>query len=660
MNLVEYLFGPLADVECRRALGKARWIWLRLASALPGLGVVLIFVWIWWVTTVFDSTSSPSTLLRVGVATIGMYSVAVAIIFAPATLAATLAGEKDRGTLALLLTSRVSPREIILAKLASRLLPILLLLLAGVPALVLMAGLPEVGLAPTLLLCLLPFAVALGGAGLALAISTVARKGRDALLAVYLLEIALVLVPLFLIDLVPPSVSRWILSFNPFHGVFLLALRGSITRAAVSIAVWSSVGLLGIAWSAWRLAPIYLRQLNGGSARGKQRERRTMTVSERPMLWKEIHCGQGQHNRLLRWLIWLLMAVLGVTATALAVVIGLENYGVRLGWVSADAAGKAVLPPLVVATADILRRWAELSAYPLSWLVQWAVGMRAAVAIASEREQETWDTLMTTPLEGNEIVGPKIVGSLWSMKLLLLAAAVSWGLSGLSGAMEPVVVWNFVSRTTMASAFMAAVGTWASAQAKSAARAMTVTLALWLAAAIVVIVAGGILTAIGALLVALLKVVAESNHWYATRDLLSLLSFSQGYEFIRLAVFAAATLLAAWVCRRNFDALAGRNYIRAYIPPPLNYVRPYQMATHQAGPMGLDGRPLPPLKPRPAARPVAEMPLSQDLPPIPTSPTAAPALGETPNKQPRDMPAIPLVMPIPSPPPDERQRPDSG
>ena len=37
----------------------------------------------------------------------------------------------------------------------------------------------------------------------------------------------------------------------------------------------------------------------------------------------------------------------------------------------------------------------------IGFLIQWAIGLRAAVAISSERERGTWDALLTSPLEGS-------------------------------------------------------------------------------------------------------------------------------------------------------------------------------------------------------------------------------------------------------------------
>ena len=66
-------------------------------------------------------------------------------------------------------------------------------------------------------------------------------------------------------------------------------------------------------------------------------------------------------------------------------------------------------------------------------LIQWAVGLRAAVSISSERERGTWDALLTSPLDGREIVRGKLWGSLYALRGLILAAFLAWALAAAAG-----------------------------------------------------------------------------------------------------------------------------------------------------------------------------------------------------------------------------------
>ncbi len=42
--------------------------------------------------------------------------------------------------------------------------------------------------------------------------------------------------------------------------------------------------------------------------------------------------------------------------------------------------------------------------------------VRAAGSITSEKERDCWVSLISTPLEGGQIVKAKILGSLWSLR----------------------------------------------------------------------------------------------------------------------------------------------------------------------------------------------------------------------------------------------------
>src|SRR5205823_7938790 len=98
--------------------------------------------------------------------------------------------------------------------------------------------------------------------------------------------------------------------------------------------------------------------------------------------------------------------------------------------------------------------WYGNTAWYLSFLIQWAIGLRAAVAIASERERGTWDALLTSPLEGPEIVRAKLWGSLYALRWLFAAALWAWTLALAFGAMRGRSYLYTVSSAVMIGAFM--------------------------------------------------------------------------------------------------------------------------------------------------------------------------------------------------------------
>ena len=112
---------------------------------------------------------------------------------------------------------------------------------------------------PTLAALLaLPAAVAFGGGGVAIAASALARRGRDALLGVYLLVLLCLLGPLLDWSL-GIAVGGWIGALNPFFGLEDLVWDEDPGPALQTIGLWAGMGLLGTALAALRLRPACLQ-----------------------------------------------------------------------------------------------------------------------------------------------------------------------------------------------------------------------------------------------------------------------------------------------------------------------------------------------------------------------------------------------------------------
>ena len=98
--------------------------------------------------------------------------VTIALVLAPAILAGSLAGEKERGALGLLLTTRVSAREIVWARFAAKLTQVAMILLAGLPAQIVLAALTGMNADVVATLIALPAALVFGIGGLLVTIMT--------------------------------------------------------------------------------------------------------------------------------------------------------------------------------------------------------------------------------------------------------------------------------------------------------------------------------------------------------------------------------------------------------------------------------------------------------------------------------------------------------
>ena len=548
MTLLDELFGPLATLECRRAV-RPRWVlWVRLLVALPACMVVLVVAWVWILLRQVDPAFLPHPILAGGLLAIEMVELFLALLLSPALIAGAIAGEKDRGTLGMLLASQLSPREIILGRLAGCFSQVAMLAATGAVPLVFLAALCGLDPDQILLLTMLPAAVACGSAGLTVAASTLARRGRDALWTVYVIEILLLAAAVF-------GASRfawleWFRVLSPFATLRPLIYQADLVVPIASILSWLGIGLLGTVVAVRQLRPAFLRQ-TGGDVRGRGMQRRAIPLRDRPMLWKEFYFERtGSFGAFGRWLTYLLVAVL---LGGGALVLG----GVAWRWLS----GASDIP-----------FWCERISIAISyssglllWLAQWMIGLRAVGVIASERQRSTWDAILASPLEAKEIVVAKACGSLFAMRWLLAALLVAWTATLAAGGMSIAYYVGCVTILAAGGALMLIVGIWigTATNAGGSTRGMAVVIGLWMAATVLSMVLAFVLSTSFLLIAAVVWVTVV----LATSPPDAVVDFVGSYvkEFwlaaqitFRVALYAATTAaLGTWLTA-NFDRLAGR------------------------------------------------------------------------------------------------------
>jgi hypothetical protein len=267
------------------------------------------------------------------------------------------------------------------------------------------------------------------------------------------------------------------------------------------------------------------------------------------MLWKELYIERvGTLGRFGRWLGILITVALGGGSLVLAAIIVTERF-----WPRADGSSLGAANFLSVLLTGA-------SATFLGWVLQWAIGLRAAVSIASERERATWDALLMSPLEAREIVRAKLAGSLYALRWMAGAMVLAWTLGVLVGAL-PILDYIFwISRNATTGLFMAAIGVRASLSLATATKAMTWTISMWLASLVVVaVVAFSIialiwLTVFAAWLTAVSYgfVIPTSTPWVVG------ISMEIGWPIVTDLVTLAITFLIVLDTALRFDQIAGR------------------------------------------------------------------------------------------------------
>jgi ABC-type transport system involved in multi-copper enzyme maturation permease subunit len=361
------------------------------------------------------------------------------VLVTPAFAAGSVSDEKARGTFTLLLTTELTAPEIVLGKWLGQAVQVLVLALPALPLLALLQGVS--GLSPAVVVAWAAESVlaALLLSAIGLVASVAAQRTTTAVVAVYLLlagalggawmaGYGFVLDPLLLIPPAQGSVGEgW---------ARLMFVAAGLTAACLALA-------------AWRLRPACAAE---GAPRRQPRWWAWLArpaVSDAPVRWKERYVGE-----------------LGLFAFARKLP--------RPAWVGlALALGLLAAAYLPASNQDF-----ALHGVGMVLVVSLLVAVRSSAAICRERERQTWDGLLMTPLEPYHLVRGKLWGIIDSVKPYLLAylvGALVWAISNgpmavLITAVSWLVSWPFLY-------FHAAGGLYQSARGNSSWQALVYTLA---------------------------------------------------------------------------------------------------------------------------------------------------------------------------------------
>jgi ABC-type transport system involved in multi-copper enzyme maturation permease subunit len=324
------------------------------------------------------------------------------VLVAPAFFAGAITDEKTRGTLQNLLAAYVTPADIVLGKLAARGLQVAALALVPLPILAAIG--PLAGIPPEFLVAVVAVTVLVlfGLGGVSLLASVWTRQTRSAVIVTYV--VLLGGWSLAASGWVPGEWPTWFNAKRVLEPAVDRVDPGeSFRRLGQAALAWGGLGFVSTTLAVWRLRPAYLRQLEA-------RPRPRLAVGHlfarpRPardvLAWKERYVGL----RVPAWFGVPAVAVLGAGLTAYAFTNPVPLRMYRL---------EVMLQ---------LGLWSMLFATLV-------VGVRCSGAITGEREKQTWDGLMMTPLSVQEIVRGKLRGILRSTWPYLLGFWFGVGLLG--------------------------------------------------------------------------------------------------------------------------------------------------------------------------------------------------------------------------------------
>ncbi len=148
--------------------------------------------------------------------TFAILQAVVVLLLTPALVGGTIADERQRKTLHYLLTSRLSSAEIILGKLAARLLQVGVLVALGLPVVSLIGLFGGVDFRLLLLTYAGTFTTIYFLATASIYASVGSRRPREAISLIYVLEIIWLLVPTLVMSAMPywdepwPTIAEWV------------------------------------------------------------------------------------------------------------------------------------------------------------------------------------------------------------------------------------------------------------------------------------------------------------------------------------------------------------------------------------------------------------------------------------------------------------------
>jgi ABC-type transport system involved in multi-copper enzyme maturation permease subunit len=515
------LFGPVLFYDMIRTGRRSRYIVLRCLYA-----TIFLLILYWTYTSFINSRPRfwagfpgpgfrPSQIIRQSEAaalaasffyTFMKVQFLALIFFTPAYAAGAIAEEKERKTMEFLLATDLHNREIVLSKLVSRLGSLTLLVLTGLPILGILQFMG--GVDPNLVLA--GFAITglsmVSLASVSILISVYAKKPRTAIVLSYLVLLAYLAVATWT-NQTPAATDLLTTTFNSGNVFAALSsleadlaagkdLATTVPRLVRDYAAFHlALALSCSAWAVVRLRVLALRQNTAvrpqRSAGGRFGLR--PRVGRLPMIWKEIFVEPGLR---LNWIGWLFFAALLFLSFYLFVGSSSQFFDNMLGRPRLlsyrPGSGRvdtrwAELWRLIDPWLTVGNRWPRLSEFFSPWvrvagtlvasLMLVGVAVRASSAVSGERDRETLDGLLTSPLNSHDILFGKWLGSLLGVRQAWLWLGFIWGIGLVTGGLHPAsLMLTFVAWLVYASC-LAGVGLWFSISCRTTLRATLYTLA---------------------------------------------------------------------------------------------------------------------------------------------------------------------------------------
>ena len=413
----------------------------------------------------------------------------------PAIVAGAIADERQRKTLHYLMASQLSSAQIILGKVAARLLRVAVIGAIGLPVLSLISLFGGIDPILVLVVYCATATTTFFLASVSIYCSISAVKPRDAISRAYLFEIVWLTVPTLLL-----ATMRWWTPFWLFIGEtcrpvlewLAVCSPTDILRLGPNLVVGSGWGIIAsVGWmmgsqvvygslflllATLRLRPVYRgegapswwrRRLGPKQGRLQWQLWPRPAVSDDAILWKEMHLHRLSEVRRALFILGGLATLGVVVYNGWETVIGAWNELVHGGGWSGYGSNQRDINGMLRAINSAL-------------IVVILIGMGsvAASSISSEREGDTWTNLASSPIDGVELIRGKILGAIWMFRVLIGFLLTSWVFGVLIGSVHPLGLVACVIELAVFTWFTAALGVTMSLRSKNTVQALTQTIGL--------------------------------------------------------------------------------------------------------------------------------------------------------------------------------------
>jgi len=461
------IFGPILAGELKAVVRRKRTFIIRMVY----IGLCFLVVY----STAKNLTKSPS-FMRSSIGIIiftyfALTQIIMLLMLTPALASGSIAKEKEEGTLGLLFLTRVSPREIVWGKFSSRLLYVALLVAASLPLLSISFVFGGVSLIQLAIVFLLTGATVILAGAISVYFSTLLERAHTATIATYgVLFFYFFLLPVVLLPLLfLPMVLGLHEIFNYINPLF--AMSAAFSWGMGAGADWTM--WLGISWNiafpillsvlllraaSRRLHRISFLEKESSKRWGRlrkalkpRRPRRLFSFRKSkayPLLWRETYIRPASRFRVLVLVAFGLVALCEISYSILILAYQ----------------GQAVLDPAEIVGTIYLVVFCLLTFV--------FTALSASLAFVTERERNSWEPLLVTPVSRRSLVWAKFLGTAQDAAPFLLVTFFHLGLMYLAQILSG---WEFVGilSVIMATfAFVVALGLVISLGSKRSVRAL--------------------------------------------------------------------------------------------------------------------------------------------------------------------------------------------